>query len=225
MVVTTSRLKVNRLKDEICMQFLHSPVQYYQSSYRSRFELASLFFCAVKVCSMRIVRYWGRVQGIGSVSSTVCRWFCATVPSDDIVERKKTYQRSKVVIYIHAPFSQVLDTTVHRSAFCARAWWWVLQPYLLVSHPFLPGKGGNGSVSWYHEPFIRFPRPDGADGGSGGPVVIQADSRVSSLDSVSATVTGMNGGDAKGNRQLGRNGSDTIVPVPPGTVVHIEDEV
>ena len=43
------------------------------------------------------------------------------------------------------------------------------------------GKGGNGAASFRREKFIPKGGPDGGDGGKGGDIVLEADSRVSSL--------------------------------------------
>ncbi len=39
----------------------------------------------------------------------------------------------------------------------------------------LSGAGGNGSVSWHHEPYKPNGGPDGGDGGNGGSVILRAD--------------------------------------------------
>src|SRR2546423_14489239 len=63
--------------------------------------------------------------------------------------------------------------------------------------------------------------PDGGDGGRGGDVRIRADSNLSTLldytyrDRWEAE----NGDHGSGSNKTGASGSDTILPVPPGTVI------
>lgn len=83
------------------------------------------------------------------------------------------------------------------------------------------GDGGNGIISFRREKFVPFGGPDGGDGGNGGNVVIRAETAVTSLRKyrhrkIYRASEGRQGG---GKRKHGRNGSDLILAVPPGTVV------
>ena len=82
------------------------------------------------------------------------------------------------------------------------------------------GDGGDGAISFRREKFVPFGGPDGGDGGHGGNVVIKAEPAVSSLGKyryrkLYRAGNGQHGG---GKKKHGRNGSDLILPVPPGTM-------
>ena len=83
------------------------------------------------------------------------------------------------------------------------------------------GDGGAGSVSMRREAHVPRGGPDGGDGGDGGDVWLLADHNVSSLlafrDHPHRRAT--NGTHGAGGARHGKRGQDTIVPVPPGTVV------
>jgi len=83
------------------------------------------------------------------------------------------------------------------------------------------GDGGNGVISFRREKFVPYGGPDGGDGGNGGNVIIKADPAVTSLRKYQyrklyRAGVGQPGG---GGRKHGRNGSDMILQVPPGTLV------
>ena len=82
------------------------------------------------------------------------------------------------------------------------------------------GDGGDGIISFRREKFVPFGGPDGGDGGKGGNVVIRAETAVTNLRKyrhrkLYHASDGRHGG---GKRKHGRNGSDLILEVPPGTV-------
>lgn len=85
----------------------------------------------------------------------------------------------------------------------------------------LAGNGGNGIVSFRHEIYVSKGGPDGGDGGRGGNVVFVASRNVNTLDDFRYKQEIKAGnGQAGGKRRMhGRNGSDTIVKVPVGTLV------
>jgi len=83
------------------------------------------------------------------------------------------------------------------------------------------GEGGDGVVSFRREKFVPYGGPDGGDGGNGGSVIIRAEPAATSLRKyryrkIYRAGDGRHGG---GQRKHGRNGSDLILPVPPGTLV------
>ncbi|HVM10235.1 MAG TPA: GTPase ObgE [Acidimicrobiales bacterium] len=83
------------------------------------------------------------------------------------------------------------------------------------------GNGGAGSVSFRREAHVPKGGPDGGDGGDGGDVWLVADHNVSSLlafKDYPHRAAG-NGTHGMGKGRHGARGSDTIVPVPEGTVV------
>jgi len=83
------------------------------------------------------------------------------------------------------------------------------------------GDGGRGCVSFRREKFVPKGGPDGGDGGDGGSVIIRSTKRLHSLSAFRSRkiFRAGNGEPGKGNNQSGKNGADTIVEVPVGTIV------
>ena len=88
------------------------------------------------------------------------------------------------------------------------------------------GRGGDGGLSFRREKYVPKGGPDGGDGGKGGDVVLVADP---DLRDLSAFRTAQHfragrGGNGRGARKHGANGSDVELRVPVGTQVYDEDE-
>jgi GTP-binding protein len=83
------------------------------------------------------------------------------------------------------------------------------------------GDGGNGCVSFRREKFVPKGGPNGGDGGRGGSVIIEADSRKQSLIDFRyrSHFKAERGGNGQGSDKHGRGGKDTAIYVPPGSVV------
>ncbi len=83
------------------------------------------------------------------------------------------------------------------------------------------GDGGNGCLSFRRERFIPRGGPDGGDGGKGGDVILQSDSRLTTLLDLTypQKFCAKKGSHGKGKDQKGRDGEDLIIRVPVGTVV------
>ncbi len=83
------------------------------------------------------------------------------------------------------------------------------------------GRGGNGVVSFRKEKYVSKGGPDGGDGGNGGSVYLWADpSKHSFLDlSYRRSLRASDGTHGRSKNQHGANGSDLLIPVPPGTVI------
>ena len=84
------------------------------------------------------------------------------------------------------------------------------------------GKGGDGCVSFRREKFVDNGGPDGGDGGDGGSVVFRVLANLNTLANFheGQKFQAQHGAMGMGKRCHGRNGSDIVLDVPPGTVVH-----
>lgn len=84
-----------------------------------------------------------------------------------------------------------------------------------------PGAGGNGCCSFRREKYVPHGGPDGGDGGGGGDMWIVADARLTSLLDVRfhSHWKGKRGTHGKGANRHGKTGEETLVRVPPGTVI------
>ncbi len=89
----------------------------------------------------------------------------------------------------------------------------------------LAGAGGNGCMSFRRERFIPHGGPNGGDGGNGGSVFLEADDSINTLQHLAGHHhwKAARGGHGMGKDMHGRNGRDTIVPVPAGTIVRDAD--
>ena len=87
------------------------------------------------------------------------------------------------------------------------------------------GKGGAGASSFRREKFEPFGGPDGGDGGRGGSVIIEARSNLKTLLDLRYRrhIRAENGRPGSGRQRTGASGADTIIGVPPGTIVY-DDE-
>jgi GTP-binding protein len=83
------------------------------------------------------------------------------------------------------------------------------------------GKGGNGCVSFRREKYVPRGGPDGGDGGRGGDVIFEVRRNLRTLAHLRhrRSFKAENGRDGEGSQRHGRDGSDTVIPVPPGTVI------
>ncbi len=83
------------------------------------------------------------------------------------------------------------------------------------------GDGGNGSVSFLREKYVSHGGPDGGDGGRGGNIVVQIDEGANTLLMYKnrRKFVAKNGEDGRGKKFHGGNAEDTVLPVPPGTVI------
>ncbi len=83
------------------------------------------------------------------------------------------------------------------------------------------GRGGDGVVRWLHEKGKEFGGPSGGDGGNGGDVVFRAVRDLNILASYRGRSTfSAKRGEDGGNKQMaGKNGEDTILDIPVGSVV------
>ena len=83
------------------------------------------------------------------------------------------------------------------------------------------GNGGNGCLAFRREKYIEMGGPFGGNGGRGGNVVFEVDEGLNTLIDLrfSKKYKAKNGEHGQGKGMHGKNASDLIVKVPPGTVV------
>ena len=83
------------------------------------------------------------------------------------------------------------------------------------------GKGGDGAVTFRHDPFVPDGGPDGGDGGRGGSVIFQADRNLRTLMDFKykKKYEAENGQNGMKRLRFGKSGEDLIIKVPMGTVI------
>jgi len=83
------------------------------------------------------------------------------------------------------------------------------------------GKGGDGCCSFRREKFIEFGGPDGGNGGSGGNVVATMNRHLNTLVDFRYRKHhfASNGRPGSGSLKSGKQGSDCVLHVPPGTSI------
>lgn len=84
------------------------------------------------------------------------------------------------------------------------------------------GDGGGGCSSFRRESFVPRGGPDGGDGGTGGDVVLRAETHKDSLVDFfyDSKVLAKDGERGRGKKQYGKSFPAKIVPVPVGTLVY-----
>jgi GTP-binding protein len=88
------------------------------------------------------------------------------------------------------------------------------------------GAGGDGAGTFRREAHVPRGGPDGGDGGHGGSVILVVEPGMTTLGDFKRKrhFTGADGGRGTRRKAHGRTGSDTILRVPPGTLVRTHPE-
>jgi GTPase len=83
------------------------------------------------------------------------------------------------------------------------------------------GDGGKGAMHFRREKYVPLGGPDGGDGGQGGSIIFRADLGLNTLFTFrrNRRFVALNGDAGGPSRMHGKNGEDTIVKVPVGTVL------
>lgn len=94
----------------------------------------------------------------------------------------------------------------------------------LVSLTIASGKGGQGASSFRREKFVPKGGPDGGNGGKGGNVVFRANTNLQTLMDlkIRKIIKAKNGQAGMPRKQFGKDGEDTIVEVPCGTLIRLQ---
>ncbi len=83
------------------------------------------------------------------------------------------------------------------------------------------GKGGDGCIAFRREAHVPRGGPSGGDGGDGGSIVLIASAQKGSLQNLTMKKHWIapDGRPGEGARCSGKKGDDTVIEVPPGTIV------
>lgn len=87
------------------------------------------------------------------------------------------------------------------------------------------GDGGNGLVAYRREKYVPLGGPSGGDGGNGADIIFKVDEGLNTLMDFryNKHFKGKRGENGMSKTMHGKNATDLIVPVPPGTTVKDED--
>lgn len=83
------------------------------------------------------------------------------------------------------------------------------------------GEGGNGCCSFRRSRTDRHGKPDGGNGGRGGDVILECSAAVWDFGNLQHHLNAKRGGHGVSKNQIGSRGSDKVVQVPVGTVIHL----
>ena len=88
------------------------------------------------------------------------------------------------------------------------------------------GKGGDGCIAFLREKFRPKGGPSGGDGGKGGSIVFQSDSKLTTLQdySYNKQYFAKSGENGKGKNMHGKNAQNIVLKVPVGTIIKDIDQ-
>jgi len=88
------------------------------------------------------------------------------------------------------------------------------------------GKGGDGAALFRREKYVPYGGPDGGDGGRGGDVVLEGQENLHALNHLARTdrIEATPGEDGSTQRKTGKSFDPTVIQVPLGTIVDIQQE-
>ncbi len=83
------------------------------------------------------------------------------------------------------------------------------------------GDGGNGAVTFHREKYVSAGGPDGGDGGRGGNIILKVDEGANTLLAFryKRKFVAENGANGMAGKMHGKNGKDTVILVPRGTLI------
>lgn len=83
------------------------------------------------------------------------------------------------------------------------------------------GSGGDGAITFRREKYVPKGGPSGGNGGKGGDVIVQTDPNLSTLLDFryKRKYKAENGAPGGSSLKDGKNGSDIIIKLPPGTII------
>lgn len=83
------------------------------------------------------------------------------------------------------------------------------------------GNGGDGCISFRREKYVPRGGPNGGDGGNGGSIIVRAERNLGSLTNIVGHRhwKAEHGGKGLGSLKTGASGADSVILVPPGTLV------
>ena len=95
----------------------------------------------------------------------------------------------------------------------------------VVSFEVEAGHGGCGCVSFRREAHVPMGGPDGGNGGDGGDIIIQVDSRINSFGKIKSKkkFKARDGEPGRAKLSDGKKGDNIIIKVPIGTVIYDEN--
>ena len=91
----------------------------------------------------------------------------------------------------------------------------------------LSGRGGNGIVAWRREKYVDKGGPAGGNGGKGGDIYIETDTKKSTLLDLSyrPKFFAENGSRGESSNKFGKYGQDLVIKVPLGTLIYKNKEL